>query len=160
MFFWKWNRFCIVYGRQYMWGHMGDFPCKWVLLLPVFHFTLVMTWLQPETEKYALDQNVFFPIQYSSAYIYVLNCSPMVWCMFVLLQQLECKIPKQKSVTYTAHPGNEGQLMQLPKPTQDLSSWLTQCRFLEKPVELFFLLNLFFSNSYVHIFMPIYNWWK
>lgn len=84
---------CIVHGRHYVWGHLGNFSCKWMLLLPVFHFTLAVTWFQPETEKTNLIRtffllNILFNIFLFSYY------SPTVWHMFVLFQCLECKLPK------------------------------------------------------------------
>lgn len=42
---------CIVHGKQYVWGHLSNFSCKWMVLLPVFYFTLAMTWFQPDKKK-------------------------------------------------------------------------------------------------------------
>lgn len=137
-----------------------------MLLLPVFHFTLAVTWFQPETEKTNLIRTFFLLNSLLNIFMFSYY-SPTVWSMIVLFQCLECKLPKGvKRDLYLPFilfrqngPWYGEKRMQLWKPLQNLSSW----RRLEKLVECIFLLHWIFSligefSAYIHIHINLWSY--
>ena len=137
---------CIVHGRQSVWGHLGNFSCKWMFLLPVFYFTLAMTWCQSETEirKMHLIQTFsLFNIHLIYIYTYIYVKSPLLFsnCFVHISFTLSVRFQSAGNVIcisclplQTAHAWDTewGQITQSWKTMQNLSSFFSHSRFLEK----------------------------